>query len=89
MIKLQEAQPVCIAIQVNVQVNVWLATEGHDIPHDVTPDVKDQIGLDRTIALPERLDNSVAIALCVEDMSERCVEALSARLLNRLSPDGN
>ena len=41
MIKLPEAQPVCIAIQVNVQVNVWLATEGHDIPHDVTPDVKD------------------------------------------------
>jgi hypothetical protein len=89
MIKLTEAQPVCIAIQVNVQIHVWMNAEGHDIPHDVKPDIKDMIGLGRTIQQHSELDKPLAIVVNVEDMTERCVDAIGARLMNRLSPNGN
>ena len=89
MIKLPDVQPLCIAIQVNVTVNVWLNVEGHDIPAEVKPDVADMIGLGRTIQHHSKLDKPLAIAVNVDDMSTRCADALGARLMTKLEQNGN
>ena len=89
MIKLTVEQPVYIAIQVNVQVNVWLACDGNSVPTEVKPDLIDNISLGRTIPIHKKLDKPLAIVVNVDDMSTRCSDAIGVRLLTKLEQIGH
>jgi hypothetical protein len=89
MIKLTSDQPVYIAVQVSVSINVWMACDGDSVPTDIEPDLSDSISLGRTIPVHKKLDKSLAIVLNAEDMVERCEDAIGARLMTKLAKNGN
>ena len=89
MIKLTADQPMYIAIQVSVSINVWMECDGDRVPTDVQADISDMITLGRTMPSDKELDKPMAIVVNAEDMTERCFDAIGSRLMTKLVKNGN
>ena len=85
MVSTSEEQPVYVAVEVFIKVNIWVGNDFNPSNAPTRPvDVAEHGYLQRIWQENPDTPSSVLTAVQVEDMAARCVQKINARLIDKL-----